>query len=114
MASILPFSACTLGGTAIASDEFVEGSGTYIETGFDIEVTTADHARHHIRKTIQRMAQLRVYGDKTSVQTDGGLSVSQIITLSSGDQTFNGLVTAQYDKATETTLLTIKSDATAT
>jgi len=111
MASILPFKKCTLNSTVIDSDEFVEGSGTYVENGLDIDATTADHARHYVRKAIHRISQLQAYGDKTSVQSSGGLSSSQVITLSSGDETFNGIVTAKYSKETETTLITVRSDA---
>ena len=113
MASILPFSAATLGGTKIDTDEFVEGSGIYIESGLDIDATTADHARHYVRKTIHRSVQFRAYGDHTDRQTAGGLSAEQIIHLSSGDETFNGLVTAEYDRRSDTTLLLVRSDAAA-
>lgn len=106
MASVLPFNSATLDEGAVASSDFVYGSGSLEITGDDIVTTTGDNTVHHDRKTRSFAASMELYGDQRSLNTPAGASVEQTI----AGETFNGIVTATYDDDAKTTSVEVKGD----
>ena len=106
MASVLPFSTATIGGTALTAADFVYGSGTITITGTDEMVVTADNAIRHIRKKVVRSAKCELWGDKTALNSAAGLSAQQII----GGATFTGLATVTYNHTKRTSTVDIQGD----
>lgn len=106
MSAQLPIKTATLGGTAITEDEFVFGSGSLQIQGADTSVTTADGKLHHERRFRSFQGGLELYGDRTSLNTAAGLAASQTL----GTVSFTGLVTATFDRNSNTTRVEVKGD----
>jgi hypothetical protein len=111
MASVLPFDNVVVNSTAIGTDEFVAGSGSYTEMGSDKAVTTADGRIHNIREAINYSANFEVYGDKTTLQGAVGLGKTVVLKKTAATiATLTALVTAVYSHSSRTTKFTITGD----
>lgn len=111
MASVTTFDNLSIDGVAVPAADFVAGSGSFKETGKDIETTTADGKMHHDRQSIKPEAACSLYGNKESLNSPAGLG--QAIVIKRGAVTvksFTGIISAEYDSASRQTKLTLTGD----
>jgi len=111
----LPFNNATIGGTTVSTSDFVHGSGTLTENGQDVATTTADGRIHNDRQAVNIQAEMELYGDKTTLNSDVGLSEAIVLKQDSDTvKSVNGIVTATYNKQSRTTRVSIQGDPVTT
>lgn len=100
MASVLAFNKAVIAGVTVTTAEFVNGTGRYVEQGFDVEVTVANGRIMRVRKAIKRNAEFQAYAQREALRSAQGLGVTIALYLNSTlVSTFTGAVTiAGYDE----------------
>ena len=116
MACELPFDFVSIGGTPCDTDGFVYGSSSLDETGNDIATTTADNKIHNDRQSLNTAFSFECYGDQESLTSPAGCSEAIIVKQGGSSGTtvasFNGIATAVFNEASNTTAVSIAGDPT--
>lgn len=116
MASVLAFNNLTAVNptVTVTTAQFANGTGTYVEEGFDVDVSTADFRRHYVRKAINRNGTFEVYGNLVStLRSTGGLGGAIAIKIGNTTlATFTGVLIPTYNEDSMTTSVKIVGDAT--
>ena len=109
------FNKALINGVAVATKDFVDGSGVIIISGSDTSKVTDDHVMHNLRLNEHYKALFKTFRKRMELETDPATDVSGGTQIFYLDTTvvaeFNGVVAVEYSEKDNTTSIEITGEA---
>ena len=108
------FNNCVVNGVTINAKEFIQGTGEITLTGTDVSKVTDDHLVHYLRLNEKHNAKFEVFRQHDELETDPNTDVfggTQYFYLDTTlVDSFDGVVTIEYNELENKTIVTVKGE----